>query len=54
MQTSGITKELRSFLFYFRVQLILFKDNAKFRLNEENAKVFAFLSVRNLSKRVER
>ncbi len=28
MQTSGITKEIRSFLFYSRVQLILFKDNA--------------------------
>ena len=27
MQTSGITKEIRSFLFYSRVQLILFKDN---------------------------
>ena len=54
MQTSGITKEIRSFLFYYRVLPILFKDSAKFRLSEENANVFVFLSVRNLFKRVER
>ena len=39
---SGITKEIRSFLFYSRVQLILFKDNANEWNNKRNTK-FSFL-----------
>ena len=38
---SGITKEIRSFLFYSRVQLILFKDNANEWNNKRNTK-FSF------------
>ena len=39
---SGITKEIRSFLFYSRVLLILFKDNANEWNNKRNTK-FSFL-----------
>ena len=52
MQTSGITKEKRSFLFYSRVQPILCKDNANEWNNKRNTQFsFLFPSAAYLMKR---
>lgn len=48
VQMSGIEKKNRIFLFYSRVQPVLSKDSAKFRLIEENVCLFVFSSFRNL------
>ena len=39
---SGMTKEIRSFLFHSRVQLILFKDSANERNDKTKYVVFVF------------
>ena len=43
MQMSGMTKEIRSFLFHSRVQLNLLKVNANERNNKTKYAVFDFV-----------
>ena len=46
---SGMTKEIRSFLFHSRVQPILFKDSANKRNDKTKYAVFFFIAECSLS-----